>query len=105
MEHFVQFAINIDDEAVKRRVETSAYDDILQYFIDDIKAQMDCKYSAITPNGYVLRWPAVISDAVSDFLDKNREDIIDAAAEKLKNSFTRTKAYKEAMKNALNDEQ
>ena len=58
MEHIVQFAIGIDDNAIKKRIEENAYDDILE---------------------------------------KNRDDIIDAAAEKLCESFKRTKAYKEKM--------
>ena len=37
MEHIVQFAIGIDDNAIKKRVEDNAYDDIVERLIKEAK--------------------------------------------------------------------
>lgn len=66
MEHIVQFAIGIDDETIRKRIEGSAYNDICDRFYKE------------------------------------------AFAEKLVQSYSRTKAYKETMaeidKKVISDE-
>ena len=93
MEHIVQFAIGIDDNAIKKRVEDNAYDDILEKLVKEAKNSLPRSKSF----GSAVNWRYLVDDRLDCFLEKNRDDIIDAAAEKLCESFKRTKAYKEKM--------
>ena len=93
MEHIVQFAIGIDDNAIKKRVEDNAYDDILEKLVKEAKNSLPRSKSF----GSDVNWRYLVDDRLDYFLEKNRDDIIDAAAEKLCESFKRTKAYKEKM--------
>lgn len=97
MEHIVQFAINIDDETIKRRLEDNAYNDICK------KIEKDA-IERVVPTRYGRPvWNDLIDGALSDFLQDNKDAIIDLAAEKLVNAYKRTKAYKDTMKNALDN--
>lgn len=97
MEHIVQFAIGIDDEAIKKRCEESAYDSIIK------QLTQECKEYLIK-NGYgdgdwyaskKVDWVGIAMRRVDSFIENNRDAIIEAAANKLADSIKRTKAYKE----------
>lgn len=45
----------------------------------------------------------MVEDRLDEFIERNREDIIDAAAEKLCESFKRTKAYKNRMSETMEE--
>lgn len=98
MEHIVQFAISIDDQTIQKRLEENAYDDI----IDSLKKECLKRLPTV---GYkqVVDWEFLARDMLRDFIDANRDAIIDAAADKLKDSFIRTKTYKEKMKEAMDE--
>lgn len=96
MEHIVQFAISIDDQTIQKRIEENAYNDILNKLANEAKTTLPKG-----PWGKGVDWDRAISDALDAFVEKNRDDIIDAAAEKLYESFKRTKTYKEKMAEAV----
>lgn len=96
MEYIMQFAIGIDDEAIRKRIQENAYDDILRKLVDEARKCM--------PFGTLYynerdRWRFVIENALRNYFDENKETIIDLAASKLAESYKRTKAYKEKMAN------
>lgn len=101
MEHIVQFAVGIDDNAIKKHVEEKAYDDILA------KLYSECKTSVGKSSwggGSYIDWKAMANETLNRFIEEHKDEIIDAASEKLKDSFCRSKAYKEKMKGILNEE-
>lgn len=100
MEHIVQFAIGIDDNAIKKRVEDNAYNDILEELIKEAKNYLPRSKSF----GNSINWRFMVDDRLDKFLEKNRDDIIESAAEKLCESFKRTKAYKEKMTEVMETE-
>ncbi len=95
MEYIVQFAIGIDDEATKKKVVETAEKQIIDNIYNDVKGMLFEKdrYGNITgrPSGMVER-------KVDAFLESNREDIIELAAEKLADRLSRTKKAKELVK-------
>lgn len=97
MEHIVQFAISIDDKTIQKRLEENAYDDICNKLVEEAK-------NSLPGGGYYSRsvdWQFLMGEALSDFVSKHEAEIIDAAAEKLKDSFVRTKVYREKMKEVI----
>lgn len=100
MEHIVQFAIGIDDNAIKKRIEDNAYNDIVEELIKEAKNSLPRARSF--ERG--VNWRFIVDDRLDRFLEENRDDIIDAAAEKLCESFKRTKVYKEKMTKVMDAE-
>ncbi len=99
MEHIVQFAIGIDDDAIRRRVIDSAYNDVVKNLMAEAKREMrlDSRYYQKDT------WRDIIEDALHGYFDENKDLIINLAAEKLADSYKRTKAFKEKMGAAMGE--
>lgn len=94
MEHIVQFGIAIDDNAIKQRVEAQALDQVVSKFVAEMKANLPKRYGDTD-------WTRVACDAVSDFINENKGEIIEEMKTALIEKVTRTKAYREAVGEAL----
>lgn len=95
MEHIVQFAVGIDDNAIAQRVEESAEKQIIK----DIKQDVMNKIF----QSYYRNSDATRKDPLSDFskglvesfLNEHKDEILDKAAMHLADKLSRTKAAKE----------
>lgn len=94
MEHIVQFAISIDDQTIQKRLEENAYDDIINKLMRECKKSLPRKYSDVD-------WRWLVEDILGVFVENHKDEIIDAAAKNLCESYKRTKAYKEKMAEAM----
>lgn len=97
MEHIVQFAIGIDDDAIVKRIKESAYNDVVKQLLDEAKKDLRLTGSYWTKES----WSIIVDRALRNYLDENKDTIINLAAQKLADSYRRTKAYKEAMGEVL----
>lgn len=99
MEHIVQFAINIDDKTIQKRLEDNAYDDVVKRIykeaLDNLEFPRKC--------GNRINWDSFVSDRISRFLEDHKAEIIDAAAEKLTKSIRNSKAFKERKTQVMED--
>ena len=97
MEHIVQFAIGIDDNAIRQRVEQSAEKTIIQQLTNDIKKTFyETDYygrPSNTPSEFIL-------EKIELFLKDNRDDILEMAADKIAERLARSKRGKEILENA-----
>lgn len=100
MEHIVQFAIGIDDDAIKRRVIDCAYNDVVKQLM--VEAKRETKLEG-TSYWKKESWSNLIERALHDYFDENKDMIIDVAATKLVDSYKRTKAFKETMASRLEE--
>ena len=100
MEHIVQFAVGIDDEAITNRVSEHAEKEIIK----DLKQQVTNKLF----ESYYYRQNAnpqndPLSDfsksIVQNFLKDNKEIIIERTAKELADKLVRTKAGKAILEN------
>lgn len=98
MEHILQFAISIDDNAIINRVQENAEKTITQEIQKRVEqcifrtnyygdAQSHLSYTAET---LFLNW-----------LDSHKEEIIQSASKELANKMIKTKAVKAAIENVL----
>lgn len=99
MEHIVQFGISIDDKTIQKKLEENAYEDIINRLAEDAKNGL--KKTPQFYNADRIDWNYYVNEAIDRLIDTNREQIIERAAELLKDSYVRTKAYRETMKNAI----
>lgn len=93
MEHIVQFAIGIDDEAIRQRVIDSAYNDVVKQLMEE--AKRETRLSA--PYYRKQTWSDILDHALRGYIEENKDLVIELAATKLANSYQRSKAFKEAM--------
>ena len=92
MEHIVQFGISIDDEAIRKRVVECAYNDVVKTLMDDAKKELGINRKYYD---HIGSWKSIIEDALHDYFDENKDIVINLAAEKLVDSYKRTKGFKE----------
>lgn len=97
MEHVVQFGICIDDERIRAAIEKSAEEKVMKELIRQVMNHVfDAGYygSDAKPSDPMKEWCIKHFD---DFLEQNREVILDRAAERLADRLSRTKAAKEML--------
>lgn len=84
MEHILQFAISIDDEAI----EEKAYNKAVGIFLEDFKKK-------IYTEGYYAGLTETAQDAIKKAVDCYKDEIIDKAVQMLVKSIKNSKAWKE----------
>lgn len=102
MEHIVQFAIGIDDNGIKERIEKSAEKQIIERLYNDIAR-------SLTGNTRWTEYPIsrelegafrrVAKEAVDNVVNQNKDEIIKETAKILADRIFRTKAAKELLGN------
>lgn len=105
-EHKVELVFNLDDDVILTRLEKDAYNDIINSLKQDFIRSMpklETWNSHYCKNGNNIDWDKFANKAVKDVVDENKEEIIDRAAQKLCNSFNRSKAFKDVMVEKLNN--
>lgn len=96
MEHIVQFAIGIDDEAIKNRITDTAEKQItesIQVDVERIIFNGGWNTGKVDKNS-PKEW---VKDMVKDVIDANKDQIIEAAVVELAKNMAKTKAVKEAI--------
>lgn len=97
MEHIVQFAIGIDDEAIRKRIEQTAEMQIVDSIKEDISERIFRK-DRWDDQTQLQAW---VKDIVIEAVLEHKDDIIREAASQLCEYMKRTKAVKKAVAGAL----
>lgn len=105
MEHIMQFAVSIDDNAIAKRVEETARVEIvgnLQQLVASKLFTKEIKYGGTSftggyANPYQNKLTDFATDLVRDFLESHKDEIIQAAGKELAEKLARTKAGKAAL--------
>lgn len=96
MEHIIQFGVTIDDDAIRKNIEANALDAVVNAFVGEMKRNLPKTYY-----GNNVDWRAVASRCVEDFVERNKEEIMEIAADRLVEKVKRTKAWREKYGEAL----
>mgnify|MGYP006391095575 CR=1 FL=1 len=99
MEHIVQFAIGIDDEAIRKRIEQTAEKQVVDSIKEDI-GDMIFKKNRWNDEKCLQSW---VSSIVVEAVMEHKDDIIREAASKLCEYMKRTKAVREAVAGAVEE--
>lgn len=114
MEHILQFAVDIDDQKIVNTVESKGVKQVLNEIKIDIlnriftKGYYNSKTITIDSNGDVnlsseAKLTSFAEDIVKDAINDLKPEIINAAADKLAESYKRTKAWKDRAEKAIYD--
>lgn len=96
MEHLVSFTVSLDDNRIEELVLKTAVKEITKELTKKVEKII---YKRDSWEGDDLS--RVVCDEIKNFMEVNREDIIDRAAAKLAESLKRTKAVKEKVEQVL----
>lgn len=102
MEHIVQFAIGIDDNAIKNRITDNAEKQITASIQKDVERVIfyggwnTGKVDKNSPKEWV-------KDIVKNVIEANKDQIIEAAVVELAKNMAKTKAVKEAIAKVVED--
>ena len=95
MEHIVQFAIGIDDQAIEERIRKTAEKQIIEAIQKKVEDELfEMRY------GHRVGCADWVKCKVDDFLDNNREEILSRAAAQIAEKLLRSKAGKELLRKA-----
>lgn len=95
MEHIVQFAISMDDAAIKNAVEKNAEKEIIAGIRKDIEAALfKTSYYGSVDKNELSYWA---QNLVENMLAENKDAIIERAGELLSARLVKTKAVKEML--------
>ena len=97
MDHLVQFTISIDDAHIAKMVEDKA----ARALTDEVQKKCNVAIGEKHWNGFEVG-PS-LEDELAKFFRDNKDDIIEAAADKLAEKMIRTKAAKEAVKKVVEE--
>ena len=95
MEHIVQFAIGIDDEAIKNRIQETAEKQVIEAITRDVaKAIFRTDYKGRIDTNTPQPW---VRNKIDDFLMEHKDEIIKQAAKEFAAYLGRTKRGKEIL--------
>ena len=102
MEHIVQFAIGIDDDAIVNRVTQYAENQLIGEIKKEVHSNIEHEifefdrswYSDKNKKTGLQDW---VEKLVNDLLEQNKEQIIEMAAVKLADKMSRSKIIRETM--------
>lgn len=95
MEHILQFGINIDDDKIKTSIEESARREIVEQTIKEVKKSLF--------NTWGLSYE--VESIVRDVLKEHHDEIIEKAADIVAQSIKRSKKYRDALANIIDEVQ
>lgn len=90
MEHIVQFAIGIDDEAIKKRIEESATEQVIKKLKEQVTGTILKKNSW---SGDVLL-STTGQDIVKEVMEQYKDEIIAGAIKSVADSIKNSKKYR-----------
>lgn len=103
MEHIVQFAIGIDDEAIRKNISEHAENTITEQLLNDVERIIfDTDSWGRTINK--SRASSFTERQFDKFLEDNRESIIEIAGKYLADKLARSKRGKEILENLTDGE-
>lgn len=100
MEHIIQFGITIDDDAIKRNIEESATKIVVTELKNAVIAQI---FDTTNTWSRSRSLSATAQKIIKDAFLEHQDEIIKEATAQLVDSMRRSKKYKEALANALEE--
>ena len=95
MEHILQFAISIDDETIKSRIEASAEKQIVETLKEEVICSIfECDWRGKPDRTRVDEW---VKERVDEFLVKEKDAIIEGAVGRISEKLGRSKGLKDAI--------
>ena len=101
MEHIVPFGINIDDTAIKKAIENNVMNQVASSIKNDAMKSLTGKKNC-TNFDYTSKLREIIETVTCEFLEANKDEIIEETSKKLVERLAKTKAVKDMVNSTIN---
>lgn len=105
-QHIVNIAFDFDDEKIRQTAENTIDNEmhniVKNIVLDKIAPFGNSWYSNKKERDW-SRFNAKVDDQIRDFINENKDEIIERAASKVAESIKRTKAWKEKVEEVQNE--
>ena len=101
MEHIVQFGINIDDTAIKKAIENNVMNQVASSIKNDAMKSLTGKKNC-TNFDYTSKLREILETVTCEFLEANKDEIIEETYKKLVERLSKTKAVKDMVNRTIN---
>lgn len=104
MEHIVQLGVTIDDDVIKRNIERNVEKQIIEELKQDCMKNLTGRKEANSVTSaweYTNKVKEIIEQTTNDFLEKHKDEIIQATTDKLTEKLSRTKKVKDMVSDTL----
>lgn len=92
MRHEIMIPFEIHTEAIEQKLEKDAYDAIIDMLFAKIEANVPTKWVGYNKK---IDYERVVSSAAAEFLNDNRDQLLELAANNIAKRMSKTKAFKE----------
>ena len=99
MEHILQFAVNIDDDTIKKRVEEAAISKVSNELKQNITNQIFSRSYGNNIVGFTNETKEIVKEVIESHKDEIISRAVDLVAESIKNS----KKYRDALSSLVED--
>lgn len=97
MDHILQFAIGIDDDAIKKRIEESAVEKVSNELSRSVKERL------FSDSVWASGFTETGEDIVKSILYEYKDEIIEQAVKLVVESIKRTKKFRESVGDIVED--
>lgn len=101
MRHEIMLPIELNTDAIEQKIEKDGYDELMGRLYERCEKQLPTKWTPYGNGRKEPDWAAFVEDAADRFFSKHKDEILEAASKRLVERMTRTKAYKEAVAEAV----
>lgn len=101
--HVIQLSIHMDTNRIQEMVEKQATEQIISEIREEVEKTLfaHSTYHYRSDAGHRIGYSDFVEDAFGTFLENNKADIVERAAQKLVESVKRSKAWKDKVDEAL----
>lgn len=105
MEHILQFAISIDDEAIESRIEEKAVEKLSNELLEGIKKSFGVQKSWRGDNYADSQIMDIMTDTINKICKEHEDEIVRNATRIAAEKLTRTKSFKEKVSASMDKEE
>ena len=105
MEHIIQFAVSIDDEAIKSSIEKRAIEKLSDELLDGVKKSFGVRTSWRGDNYADSQIMNIVTDTVKKICKDHEDEIVANATKIAAEKLTRTKSFKEKVEVTMTKEE
>lgn len=105
MEHILQFAASIDDEAIEAKIEEKAIEKLSDELLDGVKKSFGVRKSWQGDNYADSLIMDIVTDTVKKICKDHEDEIVENATKIAAEKLTRTKSFKEKVEATMAKEE
>lgn len=101
MRHEVMIPMEFNTDAVEQKLEKDGYDELMGRIYERCEQELPKKWGY--GSNREVSWKEFVERAADRFMDSHKNEILEAAAKRMVDRMVKTKAYREAVAEAVSE--